>query len=358
MSPEDLERRLMLGPGWIHAFESATVVPTLDVFFALVCALDVTIDELTADMVPVRTLTRKLYAAQDNADLLLHFDYTDYKATYRLPQAILADFEALLLKLRTDLAASAGATDAQNVKADAVATTFLAAVARWPTANPSDLWWFLIYRAYLDPFNHPATESQRDLGQSWKRTAGWALEKVLVQHYRPWLAERKVRLFIALGAEKQALIDQLDVPGTLEADKADVLLTTMVRGDERCFGVIHVKASFAERRTDDVPMSGMLVAAGYTSPLWTMDCKSMPSSTPHNRGELGAVLTAEQQGSAKRRDIEVDGHFSACFSYNRNTLPTPDGQEARARISICDFRNPDDAFGRFILAERQRFLNR
>ena len=145
----------------------------------------------------------------------------------------------------------------------------------------------------------------------------------------------------------------------MEADKADVLLTTMVRGEERCFGVVHVKASFAERRTDDVPMSGALVNAGYASPLWTMDCKSTPSTTPYNRGELGPVLTAgKDRRSAKRKDIEVNGYFSACFSYNRNTLPTPVDQQARACIHICNFRHPDDAFGRFILAERQRFLNR
>ena len=351
----------MLGPGWIDAFESGTVVPTLDVFFALVHALGVTIEELTANIVSPPTLTRSLYATQDEPDLLLHFAYTDYKATYRLPRATRTEFEGLLGQLRTALAASATASDDQRVavKADAVASAFLSAVALWPTANPSDLWWFLLYRAYLDPFNHPATEAQRDLGQSWKRTAGWALEKVLVRHYGSWLAEQNVRLFIAQAAERKTLIDQLDVPAPLEADKADVLLTTMVRGDERCFGVVHVKASFAERRTDDVPMSRMLVEAGYASPLWTMDCKSMPSSTPDNRGELGRILTAgPDRRSAKRRDIEVDGYFSACFSYNRNTLPTPDGQEAHARISICDFRNPDDTFGRFILAERQRFLNR
>lgn len=333
----------MLGPGWIDAFESGSVVPDLDVFLALLHELGVAIDQLTANIAPVRTIPRKLYANDDDAGLVLHFDYADYKATYRLPEATLTTFQAILGQLRTDLATSATATGDRNTasKADAVATAFLSAVTQWPTANPSDLWWFLIYRAYLDPFNHPATESQRDLGQSWKRTAGWALERVLVRHYSPWLAERNVRLFIAQAAERQALIDQLEVPTPLEADKADVLLTTMVRGAHRCFGIVHVKASFAERRTDDVPMSGMLVRAGYTSPLWTMDCKSTPSATPRNRGELGPVLTpGDERRSAKRRDIEVDGHFSACFSYNRNTLPTPATQEARARINTCDFKIP------------------
>ena len=135
-----------------------------------------------------------------------------------------------------------------------------------------------------------------------------------------------------------------------------MLLTTNVDQVERCFGVIHVKASFAERRTDDVPMSTALVEAGYTSPMWTMDCKSGPSATPVNRGELGAVLSATTDPrSAKRKDIEDDGYFSACFSYNQNTIPTPAEQTARARIIVCDFQNPNDAFGQFIIAESRRF---
>jgi len=58
----------------------------------------------------------------------------------------------------------------------------------WPHANPSDIWWFVVSRAYHDPFNHPAHYARLDLGQSWKRTGGWALEEVLVRHYGPALA--------------------------------------------------------------------------------------------------------------------------------------------------------------------------
>jgi hypothetical protein len=125
-----------------------------------------------------------------------------------------------------------------------------------------------------------------------------------------------------------------------------------------CFGVVHVKASFAERRTDDVPMSKALVEAGYCSPLWTMDCKSSPSPLPINRGELGPAkpTIGVDRRSAKRKDIEDDGYFSACFSYNRNTVPTPATQDAAGRIMICDFTNPsDDAFVKFIQAEWERF---
>ena len=87
-----------------------------------------------------------------------------------------------------------------------------------------------------------------------------------------------------------------------------------------------------------------------------MDCKSTPSVNPTNIGELGGVFSGHDidARSAKRKDIEDDRFFSACFSYNRNTVPTPAGYQARAKIVVCDFSNPNDDFTRFIVAERQR----
>jgi hypothetical protein len=142
----------------------------------------------------------------------------------------------------------------------------------------------------------------------------------------------------------------------METDKMDVLLTVGDGHNERIIGVVHVKASFAERRTDDVPMSHALVEAGYISPLWTMDCKSTPSVNPRNRGELGDIYSGHgsDDRSAKRKDIEDDGFFSACFSYNRNTKPTPETYKSKAKVISCDFSNPEDAFTRFIIKERKR----
>ena len=135
-------------------------------------------------------------------------------------------------------------------------------------------------------------------------------------------------------------------------DKADVLITYRAESGEQLLGVVHVKASIAERRTDDVPMSQALVQAGYLSVFWTMDSKSFPSASPVNRGEFGDV--ADGKVSDKRRDFEEHGHFSACFSYNANTLPTVN-EDAAATISVCDFRNPDDRFARFLIdAHRER----
>ena len=256
------------------------------------------------------------------------------------------------MTLRNGLArlAAVNADASEAIKTDSVAKAFLKAVDIWPESNPSDLWWFVIYRAYCDPFNHPAEFARLDFTQSWKRTGGWALEEVLVRHYGPFLQRHGINLFIADGATKQALVNKIDVGDRLEADKIDVALTG--GHENQFFGVVHVKASFAERRTDDVPMSGALTRAGYTSPLWTMDCKSMPAVRPRNRGELG---DAQGRRSAKRLDIEDEGYFTGCFSYNRNTRRSLGDLAPERQIYVCDFRNPDDTFSRFIRRRWRKF---
>ena len=87
-----------------------------------------------------------------------------------------------------------------------------------------------------------------------------------------------------------------------------------------------------------------------------MDCKSSPSEHPVNKGELGDKLgKAEDKRSAKRKDIEDDGYFSACFSYNENTKSTPLTQKAKAHIHVCNFNNPDDAFSKFLIESWRKF---
>jgi transcriptional regulator with XRE-family HTH domain len=360
VSPEELDARLILGPGWVRRFESGQTVPTLDVLVVLLSALGYELSDLIADLaLPAEEETttaavdRFLSAEQTDSDVLVHFQYSHHDATYRLAGATMAEFEDVIRVLRDGLAAlgGEGTVDESAIKTSAVARTFLRAMELWPHANPSDIWWFVVSRAYHDPFNHPANCARLDLGQSWKRTGGWALEEILVRHYGPALEKEGIKIVIATTAERRHHISQLAVADRLEADKMDVLLLGDMDGEPSCFGVVHVKASFAERRTDDVPMSKALVGAGYCSPLWTMDCKSTPSEDPVNRGELGAPMTdGRNKRSAKRKDIEDDGYFSACFSYNRRTRPTPPGQAARGRIHVCDFSDPDgDAFARFVI---------
>jgi hypothetical protein len=161
-----------------------------------------------------------------------------------------------------------------------------------------------------------------------------------------------VNLFIAASSAKQEIVNSLKLSERVEADKIDVVLSGDTPDGPRFFGVVHVKASFAERRTDDVPLSSALTKGGYTSPLWTLDNKSTPDERPVNRGELGAV---DGDRSAKRKDIEDEGYFTGCFSYNKNTRPSPETLPAERRVHVCDFANPDDAFSQFILRRWQAF---
>ena len=130
------------------------------------------------------------------------------------------------------------------------------------------------------------------------------------------------------------------------------MLTGNTSDGPRLFGVVHVKASFAECRTDDVPFSIALKRGGYTSPLWTMYCKSRPGLQPVNWGKVGRPGGRRR---AKRKDIEDDGYFTGCFSYNENTQPSVFGLPAKRRVHVCDFSNSDNAFSRFILTRWHAF---
>ena len=355
LSREQLEDRLILGQGWIKRFEEGKTVPSLNMLLAILHETASSLDMLIPEQPPASRPTdieRSILAEQHGKDIVLRFPYATFDAAYTLQHASVDEFNTVVKTLRNGLA-KLGDIHADNdraIKTDSVARAFLTAVNIWPHANPSDLWWFIIYRAYCDPFNHPAEFARLDFTQSWKRTAGWALEEVLVRHYGPFLRRYGIHLFIAEGEEKKALVNNIDVDDRLEADKVDVVL--LGGKDKGFFGVVNVKASFAERRTDDVPMSTALARAGYTSPLWTMDCKSMPAAKPLNRGELGDT---QGRRSAKRKDIEDEGYFTGCFSYNTNTQPSKNHVAPERRIYVCDFQGPDDEFSLFIRERWQQY---
>lgn len=357
LTPTELEERLILGPGWIEHYESGESTPTIDILMAILGQTSATLDDLLEN-VPAHQgghdLDRFLTAEQRGSDLIATFRYAQFDAEYTLEGCTLDEFDQILRALRDKLSPTSQdeISASEAVKREAVVSAFLKAVELWPHVNPSDLWYFVIYRAYCDPFNHPANYARMDLAQSWKRTGGWALEEVLVRHYAPFLKSRGIKMIIADADKKRTLLGVIDVGERMEADKVDVVLLGERNGHDEFFGVIHVKASFAERRTDDIHMSYALAQAGYTSPLWTMDCKSSPSQRPHNRGELGR---AGGRKSAKRKDIEDEGYFTGCFSYNKNTAPSDPSLPPEKRIQVCDFTNPDDAFSKFVTSRWQAF---
>lgn len=217
ISPTELDQLLILGPGWTARFESGDTVPSLDLLTVMLDALGSDLHELISGIAeaPLEDTTtavdRFIHAETDltvEGDvLLIHFQYADYDATYRLEGATEDEFEEVIKTLRDGLAQLVGeSSEAQQaIKTNAVARAFLKAVALWPDANPSDLWWFVVSRAYLDTFNHPARYARLDLGQSWKRTGGWALEEILVRHYAPSLAEHGIRIFIRQRRREAAI---------------------------------------------------------------------------------------------------------------------------------------------------------
>jgi transcriptional regulator with XRE-family HTH domain len=361
ISPEDIEKKLILGPGWVEEFENGKTIPRFDVVIALLNELGATVNDLNFSRSKEVEFTRNLQAVTRVNDLHVAFPYGKYEANYILKNASEEQFDKILYVLRNGLAAAHGQDEEvqTQIKANAVSNAFMESVKMWPQVNPSDLWWFIVYRAFIDPYNHPASEAKLNLDQSWKRTGGWALEKIVVKHYSEALASEGIKVFIAEKEAKRALIGQIISTNRVEADKADVLLTTETKDGEKLFGIINVKASFAERRTDDVPLSQSLIKAGYYSPLWTMDCKSSPAKNPINKGELGAIKNADlDKRSAKRKDVEDDGFFSGCFSYNSNTKPTPSGQKSKSKVWVCNFSDPKDEFFRKTVQARNDFIAR
>ena len=347
LTVEQVERRLVLGPGWVEAFEGGDLEPTIGTLAALLHLYGTSLPKFFADLDLAGdgvVMDRHLTATQEDNALRLHFPMGPYKASITIPDATVKDFNSVVEVLRDKLA------DGQ--KAEGIAASFLRAVRLWPHANSSDLWYFLVAHAYQDDYNHPASTAGTEWAQSWKRASGWAFEVVVVEHYNPHLQEHGITLALPSPQDRVAILQRMGVPSAAQvAEKADVIAIGQdAQGAKLGLGVLHFKVSFAERRTDDVPLSQQLIARGYASPLVTMDCKASPSVSPVNKGELGAVQGGEERVSAKRFDMEREKKFDACFSFNKNTRPTPPGQEAAARIHVVDFSDPDDALSKHLIS--------
>lgn len=351
ISEDQLEAQLNLGHGWIRALETGEINPPFDLMLSIIDFLKVDfqtlISKINFDVEQV--LNRVISAEQKGGDLQCFFGYNKYDAEYVIPNAKVESFDILLSEFRTNINRN------KSKKADAVANTFLKAIELWPHINASDIWLFIVSRIFQDPYNHPVTEINRDFAQSWKRTGGWALEEIFVKYYKNELSKHGILIEIFQKKNKTELLNKLKLNYAVQANKADVLLVNTKNGRYDCIGVVHVKASIAERRQNDQNFSKALKDKNFFSPFMTMDSKSFPSKFPVNRGELGAAISEDQDTrNDKRKEFEEEGYFSACFSFNSNTRPTSLGQKATARIFAMKFGNPNDAFTQMTIQARNR----
>lgn len=236
-----------------------------------------------------------------------------------------------------------------NVKSrDAIANAFIMALRTSPHENPSDLWHHVLYRLYRRERRGTNPE------QSWVRTSGEAFETALARIYNPCLEPHGIKLTpLITRALKRDALQRMGIENRIGSSKVDVLIEARDKGKAISlfgYGVVgglHVKVSLAERVSDDIPASRIMMAEGLLSILSTLDVKSFPP--PHgdliNRGELGSP----ERPSDKRKYIEIHGDFDACFSYNNRTVPSHDATPSGRRIYIGDLRTGADSFVDFLL---------
>ncbi len=240
-----------------------------------------------------------------------------------------------------------------NVKnRDAIKDAFLTALKTCPTANISDLWHHVVYRQYCAIFGR---HRPQDPKQSWVRASGEALELAVEALYSSVLLEHNIRIEMLISKPKKAAaLKAMSVSRVVGSDKLDIGL--FFDDTDVLFGGVHVKASLAERVSDDVPCSRAMMRKGYFSPLWTLDVKSFPP--PHgdlvNRGELGTPTVPTE----KRKYVEAHGDFDHMFSANARTVPSEKRTRSGKRVIVIDPANQPDLFAQEVLARAEAFKNR
>lgn len=217
-----------------------------------------------------------------------------------------------------------------------------------PNTNPSDVYHHIVYRIYLREFY----KSKPD--QSWVRAGGEALELFIEDHYREVLIKKGITIKALISkANKEEALSMLGLSDEVGGSKLDIALYGHHDGYDYIFGGIHVKASLAERVSDDVPCSEAMMKKGFSSYLFTLDAKSFPPPQGDliNRGELGS----EASPSDKRKYIEEHGSFDACFSYNIRTNPSGSTTKSGKKIYASTFDPKQDPLPKIIITSWKKF---
>jgi hypothetical protein len=229
---------------------------------------------------------------------------------------------------------------------DAILEAFLHALRMCPTANASDVWHHVVYRQYCEIL---VRAKGGDPKQSWVRAGGEALELTVEKWYTPVLEPHGIRIQALIGGRvKMQALQEMGIAKVVGAGKLDVVLRRRRGNGWDIFGGVHVKASLAERVSDDVPASRAMMGKALLSPLWTLDVKSFPP--PHgdlvNRGELGTP----KQPSEKRRYIEEHGDFDNCYSANERSAPSDATTPSGKRVYRINLSKQPDQFARDLIA--------
>lgn len=232
---------------------------------------------------------------------------------------------------------------------DTIKNAYLTALRTCPTANASDLWHHVVYRQYCQLFNRHRPQFPQ---QSWKRASGEALEIAVEEIYSELLLEHGIRIQMLISKpRKLAALKAMGIEKAVGSDKLDVGL--FLDDTDEIFGGVHVKASLAERVSDDVPCSRAMMTNGFFSPLWTLDVKSFPP--PHgdlvNRGELGTPTVPTE----KRKYIEAHGDFDHLFSANARTVASSARTASGKRLIVLELAKQPDLFAQQVIARAKAF---
>jgi len=237
---------------------------------------------------------------------------------------------------------------------DLIAEAFSLAVSKWPLENISDIWHHCIYRIYKEK------KTGTDAEQSWVRTSGEGFELFIEKQYNPLINRHNLRIRNLISRDdKRSAITRLGLGDSIGSSKIDLIVEQKGKGkgiDSSGYGIvgaIHAKVSLAERVSDDIPASRILMRDGIESILVTLDVKSFPPPYGDliNRGELGT----NEKPSDKRKYIEEHGDFSICVSFNKRTIPSGAKTSSGKKIETIQTIGPDDAFSRYLV---ERFSDR
>jgi hypothetical protein len=284
------------------------------------------------------------HSSAGNAAIILHTTINRTAVAIELANVSEEAYHAIAAELD-------GQLSLPNVKnRDAICEAFLLALMRCPGANPSDLWHQVVYRLYCEILQK---HRPQDPGQSWKRASGDALELAVQQIYTPVLRPHNIGITALVGRDsKRQALEHMGLLGQVGDSKLDVLITrTDKLGADSIVGGVHIKASLAERVSDDIPCSRAMQARELFSPLFTLDVKSFPPpGDVVNRGELGSPAMP----SEKRKYIENHGDFDNCYSGNFRTQPSAENTPSGKRIYVVDLASQPDAMAQEIIARVQK----